>query len=61
MKHSWLKTKIDFQGGGESEKFVGNEGLHSEFQITTKAMMCLKPGGSSKEEILKGWEESEKP
>ena len=46
--------------GENLKSFVGNEGLHFEFQITTKAVMCLKPGGSSKEGILKGWEESEK-
>ncbi|KAF4636675.1 hypothetical protein G7Y89_g1415 [Cudoniella acicularis] len=43
---------------GESETFLGNENLAAEFEIITKAEMGLVPGGSSKEGILKGWEES---
>jgi hypothetical protein len=48
------------QGGGRSEKFIGDNGLSSEFQIITKAPMGLLPGGSTKEAILQQWEESAK-
>ncbi|KAE9371325.1 Aldo/keto reductase, partial [Stipitochalara longipes BDJ] len=45
---------------GRSEKFIGDNGLSSEFQIITKAPMGLTPGGSTKEGILKQWEQSAK-
>ncbi|CZR63220.1 related to aldehyde reductase (GliO) [Phialocephala subalpina] len=45
---------------GESEKFLGNEGLSSEFKIITKAPMGLFPNGSTKEGIIEHWEESSK-
>ncbi|KUJ06949.1 Aldo/keto reductase [Mollisia scopiformis] len=47
-------------GHGESEKFLGNEGLASsgEFEIITKAAMGLTPEGATKEGIIKGWVES---
>jgi aflatoxin B1 aldehyde reductase len=47
------------QSGGRSEKFIGDNGLSSEFQIITKAPMGLAHNGSTKEGILKQWEESE--
>jgi hypothetical protein len=56
---SYLTLTLVIQGGGESEQFVGTEDLHSKLKITTRAAMCLKPGGSSKEGILKGWEEGD--
>ena len=48
------------QTNGESERHLGNAGLSSEFQVITKASMGLVPGGSTKEGILKGWQESQK-
>ncbi|KAH8679088.1 NADP-dependent oxidoreductase domain-containing protein [Tricladium varicosporioides] len=42
---------------GESESFLGDEDLASEFDIVTKASMHLGDG-SSKEGILHGWEET---
>ncbi|KAF8861786.1 Aldo/keto reductase [Acephala macrosclerotiorum] len=43
---------------GESEKFLGNEGLSSEFEIITKTPMGLVPKGSTKEGIIEQWGES---
>ncbi|KAE8450365.1 hypothetical protein EG329_006439 [Mollisiaceae sp. DMI_Dod_QoI] len=47
---------------GESEKFLGNHGLASsgEFNIITKAPMCLVANGATKEGILQQWEKSSK-
>lgn len=48
------------QSGGKSEKFIGDNGLSSEFQIITKASMGLVPGGSTKGGIMQQCEESAK-
>lgn len=53
-----MPTKYQ-QARGESEAFLGNEGLSSELQIMTKAPSCLVPGGSTKDGIIKHWKESE--
>ncbi|TVY92166.1 Oxidoreductase [Lachnellula willkommii] len=44
---------------GQSETFLGNEGISSEFEIITKASGGKVPGGLSKEGVLKGWAESQ--
>lgn len=46
------------QGHGECEKFLGNQGLPSKFEIITKASMSLTPGGPTKDGILKDWKSS---
>ena len=44
---------------GQSEAFLGQEGLSSEFKIITKAPSCLSPGGSTKEGVVEQWTESQ--
>jgi hypothetical protein len=44
---------------GQSEAFLGQEGLSSEFKIITKAPSCLSPGGSTKEGVMQQWTESQ--
>ncbi|TVY56825.1 Oxidoreductase sirO, partial [Lachnellula suecica] len=44
---------------GESETFLGNEGIPFKFNIVTKAAGGIVPGGLTKEGIIKGWYESE--
>ncbi|TVY33895.1 Oxidoreductase [Lachnellula subtilissima] len=44
---------------GQSETFLGNEGVSSEFEIITKASGGVVPGGLCKEGVIKGWAESQ--
>ncbi|TVY38375.1 Oxidoreductase [Lachnellula occidentalis] len=44
---------------GQSETFLGNEGVSSEFEIITKASGGVVPGGLCKEGVMKGWAESQ--
>ncbi|TVY51230.1 Oxidoreductase sirO [Lachnellula cervina] len=44
---------------GQSEAFLGDEGISSEFEIITKASGGVVPGGLSKEGVFKGWAESQ--
>ena len=47
------------QAHGESETFLGNEGVLSEFEVITKASGGVVPGGLCKEGIIKGWHENQ--
>lgn len=47
------------QSHGQSEAFLGDEGISSEFEIITKASGGVVPGGLSKEGVFKGWAESQ--